>query len=213
MKPRLYCFPESGNAYKAALTMQLAGYDYDPVFVDFFGGGTRAPAFLALNPMGEVPLLVEGTRHLSQSGAIQVHVAERTRRFLGDTPEDRDEVLRWLFWDNHKMSAQAGSLRFLMNFAPADRRPAEVIGWMTGRLRLALKTLNAHLETRDWIVGTGPTLADFACCSYLYYPEPFTFARPDWPAIDRWLTRIAALPGWRHPYDLIPGPRFAPAAP
>jgi glutathione S-transferase len=53
-------------------------------------------------------------------------------------------------------------------------------------------------------VGKGPTIADFSCCSYLYYPEPYGFDRAEWPAIDRWLTRIAALPGWAHPYDLMP---------
>ena len=58
---------------------------------------------------------------------------------------------------------------------------------------------------RDWIVGDAPTIADFACCGYLYYPEPFGFARAEWPNIDRWLSNIAALPGWKHPYDLMPG--------
>jgi glutathione S-transferase len=53
-------------------------------------------------------------------------------------------------------------------------------------------------------VGQGPTIADFSCCSYLYYPEPYGFDRAEWPAIDRWLTQIAALPGWAHPYDLMP---------
>ena len=55
------------------------------------------------------------------------------------------------------------------------------------------------------IVGDQPTIADTACCGYLYYPEPFGFDRKDWPNIDRWLDGIAALPGWKHPYDLMPG--------
>jgi glutathione S-transferase len=61
------------------------------------------------------------------------------------------------------------------------------------------------LSDRDWLVGDGPTAADFSCCGYLYYPEPFGFGRAEWPAIDAWLDRIAALPGWKHPYDLMPG--------
>ena len=62
-----------------------------------------------------------------------------------------------------------------------------------------------QLAGRDWIVGDGPTIADLSCCGYLYYPEPFGFSRADWPQIDRWLDRIAALPGWKHPYELMPG--------
>ncbi|PCD76130.1 glutathione S-transferase family protein [Pseudothioclava arenosa] len=204
MTAKLYCFGESGNAYKAALTMSLAGYDWEPVFVDFFRGETRSPDYLALNEMGEAPVLVEGDRVISQSGVMQMMVAEKTGRFMGP-PEDRDEVLRWLFWDNHKGSSQFGALRFLMNFLPEDKRPAAAITWLSGRVQAALKTLEAHLQGRDWMVGQGPTIADFACCGYLYYPEPFGFERENFPAISRWLDRIAALEGWRHPYDMMPG--------
>ncbi len=205
MTATLYCFGESGNSYKAALTMQLAGYDWTPTFVDFFNGGTRTPEFRALNVMGEAPVLVEGDLVLSQSGAIQFHVAEATGKLLGTTARERAEVLRWVLWDNHKLSAQAGMTRFLMNFLPEAKRPAEVIGFNLGRLKAAYATLDAHLAGRDWIVGAGATLADTACCGYLYYPEPFGFDRADWPNIDRWLGNIAALPGWKHPYDLMPG--------
>ncbi len=204
MVAKLYCFGESGNAYKAALTMTLAGYAWEPVFVDFFRGEARSPEFLALNEMGEAPVLVDGDRTITQSGVIQLMVAEKTGMFMG-APEDRDEVLRWLFWDNHKGSSQFGTLRFLMNFLPEDKRPQETIQWLSGRVRAALKTLEAHLAGRDWMVGDGPTLADFACCAYLYYPEPFGFAREDYPNIGQWLDRIAALPGWQHPYDMMPG--------
>ena len=58
-------------------------------------------------------------------------------------------------------------------------------------------------ETRDWIVGEAPTIADLSCCGYLYYPEPYGFDRKDWPNVDAWLDRIAGLPGWKHPYDLM----------
>ena len=204
MTARLYCFGESGNAYKAALTMELSGYDWEPVFVDFFHGETRTPAFRAINPMGEAPVLVEDGRAIAQSAVIQLHVAERTGAFLG-TPDQREEVLRWLFWDNHKGSAQIGSLRFMMNFLAAEKRSRETIAFFHNRVQAALHTLEHHLDERDWVVGAAPTIADFACCSYLYYPEPFGFDRSDFPAIDAWLGRIAALPGWKHPYDLMPG--------
>ena len=204
MTARLYCFGESGNAYKAALTMSLVGYDWEPVYVDFIHGEARSPEFLEINEMGEVPVFVEGDLRLTQSAVIQLHVAQSAGQLMG-APQDRNEVLRWLFWDNHKMSAQAGPLRFLMNFLPEEKRPMEAISWLSGRLGGALKTLERHLEGRDWIVGDSPTLADAACCGYLFYTEPFTFERKALPNIDRWLDRIADLPGWKHPYDMMPG--------
>jgi glutathione S-transferase len=204
MTAQLYCFGESGNAYKAALTAALSGYDWEPRFVDFFAGENRTPEFRAMNVMGEAPVLVDGDKTLSQSGAIQMYIARETGK-LGGTADQQDEVLRWILWDNHKLSSQAGMTRFLMNFLPPEKQPKEVIGFMQSRLKAAYATLNTHLEGRDWIVGDAVTIADCACCGYLYYPEPFGFDRADWPNIDRWLNNIAALPGWKHPYDMMPG--------
>ncbi|MGI3212289.1 glutathione S-transferase family protein [Roseovarius tibetensis] len=205
MTLKLYCFGESGNAYKAALALELSGADWDPVFVDFFGDETRQESFRDLNVMGEVPVLVDGAATLTQSGVIQIYVSEMTGKFGGATPEEAREVMRWMFWDNHKLSGQAGMTRFLMNFLPENKRPAEVISFMQGRLKAAYTALDTHLSGRDWIVGEAPTNADLSCCGYLFYPEPFGFDRADWPEIDRWLGNIERLPGWKHPYDLMPG--------
>ncbi|MRX49535.1 glutathione S-transferase [Paracoccus sp. S-4012] len=202
MTAQLWCFGESGNAYKAALTLELSGYDWEPVKVDFFGGETRTPDYRVLNAMGEAPVFREGALTLTQSAVIQLHVADRTGRFGGS---DRNEVLRWLFWDNHKLSGVAGMTRFLANFLSEEKRPAEVIEFNKGRLKATYKVLDQHLQTRDWVADAAPTIADFACCGYLYYPEPFGFDRAEWPAINAWLDRLAALPGWKHPYDLMPG--------
>lgn len=200
----LYGFGESGNAYKVALMLQLTGTPWELRFVDFFKGEARSPEFLKLNEMGEVPVLVDGDQVLTQSGMILDHLAEKTGRFGGATADEAREVWRWILWDNHKLSTQIGTARFLANFLPEDKRPVGVVPFLQGRLKAAYKVLNTHLEGRDWIVGQGPTIADFSCCSYLYYPEPYGFDRAEWPAIDRWLTQIAALPGWAHPYDLMP---------
>ncbi|MCJ1900280.1 MULTISPECIES: glutathione S-transferase family protein [Paracoccus] len=202
MTAQLHCFGESGHSYKVALMMQLTGHPWQPVFVDFFGGAMRGADYRALNGMGEAPVYVEDGLTLAQSGVILLHLAERTGRFMDG---DRSEILRWLFWDNHKGSSQFGTLRFLMNFLPPEKRPAEVIAWLQGRCKAALKTLDGHLAGRDWLAGDRPTIADLSCCSYLYYPEPFGFDRGEWPRIDAWLDRIQALPGWKHPYDLMPG--------
>ena len=206
MVMKLYCFGESGNAYKAALPLSLSGLDWQAVKVDFFGGETRSETYRStINEMGEAPVLIDGDLRLTQSGVIQMYITEKSGKFGGATPQEAREVMRWVFWDNHKLSSQAGMTRFLMNFLPEDKRPAEVIGFMQGRLKAAYAVLNAHLQGRDWIVGDGPTNADFSCCGYLFYPEPFGFDRADWPEIDRWLRGIQALEGWKHPYDLMPG--------
>ena len=203
MTVTLYGFGESGNAYKVALMLQATGTPWELRFVDFFKGEARSPEFLKLNEMGEVPVLVDGDQVLTQSGVILDHLVEKTGRFGGETAAEAREVWRWILWDNHKLSSQAGTCRFLANFLAEDKRPAGVIPFVQGRLKAAFTVLDRHLSTRDWIVGSAPTIADFSCCSYLYYPEPFGFSRVEWPGIDRWLERIAGLPGWAHPYDLM----------
>ena len=206
MTIKLYCFGESGNAYKAALALELSGLDWEPVKVDFFGGATRTPEYRkTINEMGEVPVLVDGDLKLTQSGVIQDYVAEKSGKFGGTDAMERREVLRWVLWDNHKLSSMAGMTRFLMNFLPEDKRPQEVIAFNQGRLKAAYSVLDDHLADRDWIVGNGITNADLSCCGYLYYPEPFGFDRKDWPNIDAWLTRLSDTPGWKAPYDLMPG--------
>lgn len=210
MTAKLYCFGESGNAYKCALAMTLAGYPWEPVFVDFFAGEARSPAFREINEMAEVPVMIDDGKTMTQSGVILYHIARKTGQF-GGAPDEADEVLRWILWDNHKLSGTIGTTRFLMNFLAPEKRPEGVIPFLQGRLRAAYKVLDAHLASRDWVAGRSVTIADFSCCSYLYYPEPFGFERSDWPNIDRWLDRISALPGWKHPYDLMPG-RFSARA-
>ncbi|MXW86352.1 MAG: glutathione S-transferase, partial [Boseongicola sp. SB0667_bin_21] len=193
MTIKLHCFGESGHSYKAALALELGPLDWEPVFVDFFNGASRSEGYRNdLNVMGEAPVLVDGEVHLTQSGVIQDYLSERTGLFGGRTPESRREILRWVLWDNHKLSSQAGVTRFLMNFLPPDKRPEPVIKWLQGRLSLALRVLEEHLESREWIVGQDVTNADLTCCSYLFYEEPFGFERKDWAAIDAWLKRIEA---------------------
>ena len=116
-----------------------------------------------------------------------------------------------MFWDNHKLSGLIGNTRFLMNFLAPEKRPEGVIAFQQGRLKASYTVLNDHLARRNWIAGEAQTIADLSCCGYLYYPEPFGFDRAEWPNIDRWLDRIAALPGWKHPYDMLPR-AFPPTA-
>jgi len=216
MTMQLYCFGESGSAYKAALTLALSGAEWEPVWVDSFNGATRTPEFRALNIMGEVPVLVDGDLVLTQSGVIQDYISSKTGKLGGRSAAERRDILRWMFFDNHKVSGVAGSLRFNMNFVPPERRKPDVNEFLSMRLHSALKVMESALTGRAWLAGADVTIADLACCGYLYYPEPFTFDRAAYPQIDAWLDRIAALPGWKHPYDLMPGSpadRAQPIAP
>ncbi len=205
MTIKLYCFGESGNSYKAALTLQLSGLEWEPVFVDFFNGEARSETFREINSMGEAPVMVDGDLTLSQSGAIQDYISTKGGKMGGHSANERREIMRWVLWDNHKLSSNAGTTRFLMNFLPEDKRPKEVIAFMQSRLKAAYTILNDELADKSWLVGNRLTIADIACCGYLYYPEPFGFDRAEWPNIDAWLTRISETDGWKLPYDLMPG--------
>lgn len=200
---KLYCFGESGNAYKCALALEMTATEWEPVFVDFFKGEARSPEYRQINEMGEVPVLIDNDTTLTQSGVILDYISSKTGKLGGRSAAERREVLRWMFWDNHKLSGQIGTTRFLMNFLAPEKRPEGVIPFQQGRLKAAYTVLNDHLAARKWIVGDAQTIADLSCCGYLYYPEPFGFDRKDWPHIDAWLDRVAVLPGWKHPYEML----------
>ena len=203
---KLYCFGESGHSYKAALALELAGCDWEPIFVDFFNGETRSDAYRQnINNMGEAPVLVDGDSTLSQSGVIQAYIAEKTGRHGGQTETQKREILRWILWDNSKFSIVIGMTRFLMNFVTETQRPEAVIKFNQSRLKAAYRILNDALEGHTFLVGDTITHADMTCCGYLFYPELFGFDRADWPNIDRWLSNISSTPGWKAPYDLMPG--------
>ena len=203
---KLYCFGESGHSYKAALALQLADIDWTPIFVDFFNGETRSVQYRnQVNEMGEAPVLVDGDIKLTQSGVIQTYLYNKTGKHGGKDEAEKLEILRWILWDNHKLSSFAGNTRFLMNFFPKDKRPQSVIDFNLARLKSSYGILENALTDKDFLVGNNISHADMTCCAYLYYPEPFGFERDDWPNIDRWLGNISTIPGWQHPYDLMPG--------
>ncbi len=140
----------------------MGGADWiGPIKVDFFNGETRSAAYRAeVNEMGEAPVLVDGDIKLTQSGVIMDYLSEKTGRFGGNTPEERREILRWILWDNHKLSSLAGMTRFLMNFLPPEKQPKETIAFLQGRLAASYQILDAHLSDRTWIATDVVTNAD-----------------------------------------------------
>ena len=206
----LHCFAQSGNAYKAALTLELAGADWEPRYVDYFGGETRTPAYRATNVMGEVPVLLHGGRTLSQSGVILEYLAETLGRFGARDAGERREILRWLLFDNHKLTSYTATLRFMRTFAK-DPDPA-VIAEFRRRAEAAWAILNAHLDGRAYVVGDHLTIADLSLAGYLFWPEEIGVDWDDHPYIRDWLARLRGQPRWMHPYALMPGhPRPQPA--
>ncbi len=205
---QLYCFAQSGNAYRVALMISLIGADWEPIWVDFFAGGaTRKPEFREnVNEMGEVPVLVHGKKKLTQSGVILTYLADLTGKFKPANEDERLEALRWIIFDNQKVNGSLAPFRFLKNFAKPGGDPA-VLAFLQGRAQAGLAIVDKRLTGRRFLVSDNPTIADLSMSGYLYYPaEEFGFVIAEkYPGIGAWLERVKALPGWKHPYELMPG--------
>jgi len=204
----LYCFAQSGNSYRAALMLNLVGADWKPVWVDFFKNFVqRTPAYRTeVNEMGEAPVLDHKGRKLTQSGVILTYLAKRTGMFAPQGEDEELEALRWIIFDNQKVNGFLGPYRFLRNFAKPAGDPG-AMGFLKGRIDGNLAIVEKRLEKAPYLLGDRPTIADISMVGYFYYPaEEYGFdIRKDHPAISAWLDRIEALPGWKHPYDLMPG--------
>jgi glutathione S-transferase len=205
---QLYCFAQSGNAYRAALMLNLMGADWAPMFVDFFvKGEPRTPEYRAnINEMGEVPVLLHGPKKLSQSAVILTYLAERSGKYLPQGEDERLEALRWIIFDNQKVNGFLGPYRFLRMFAKPPGDP-KVLAFLKGRIDNSLAIVDKRLAARPFILGERPTIADISLVAYLYYPaEEFGFdIAAEHRHIAAWLERMRALPGWEHPYKLMPG--------
>jgi glutathione S-transferase len=206
---RLHYFPESGNSYKLALMLTLCGQTFEPVWTDFAGGVTRSAEWRQnVNPMGEIPVLENGGERLTQTAPILLMLAEQYDRFGAKTDAEKFELLRWLFWDNHKLTGYMATYRFQRTFT---RTPdPQVLKYFRWRIDDFLSVLEQHVQTNAFAIGDRPTVADFSMMAYLHYPADETgydFATSH-PAIHAWLGRIAALPAWKSAYDLLPGKRL-----
>jgi glutathione S-transferase len=209
---RLHGFSQSGNTFKVAFLLRALKQSYEPVFVDFMNGVTRTDAWReGANEMGEVPVLEDGDRRLTQSGVILTYLANNHGAFTGANDEEKLEVLRWLLFDNHKFTSYMASFRFMKAFGPSAPDPT-VMAWLRGRLDNAFGIVNKHLTSRGYMVGSAPTIADFSLCGYLFYPveESGYEIGERFPHIEAWRSRIRDIDGWAFPYDILPGPRIAP---
>jgi glutathione S-transferase len=206
---RLHYFPESGNSYKLALMLTLCGQNFELVWTDFSGGITRSAEWReTVNEMGEIPVLEDGNERLTQTAPILLRLAERFGKFQGVDDGERFEVLRWLFWDNHKLSGYMATYRYLRAFTPSP--DPQVLAFLRKRLDDCLGILERHMRDRTFVAAKHATIADVSMIGYLVFPRResgYDFAKTH-PAISQWLARLAALPEWRAPYDLLSGKRL-----
>ena len=208
---RLHYFPESGNSYKLALMLTLCGQAFEPVWTDFGGGVTRTAQWRAsVNEMGEIPVLEHEGERLTQTAPILLSLAARYGQFGGRDDMEQFEILRWLFWDNHKLTGYLATYRYHRAFTPAP--DPHVLSYFRKRIDDFLAILDRHLENRSFVATERATVADISMIGYLSFPKEeagYDIAASH-PAIHAWLGRVAKLPAWRSPYDLLPGKRLKP---
>ena len=147
---RLHYFPESGNSYKLALMLTLCGQTFEPVWTDFGGGVTWTEEWRrTVNEMGEIPVLEEDGIRLTQTAPILLKLARQYGRFGGETEQEQFEILRWLFWDNQKLTGHMATYRFMRTFTPS----ADSISLSSTSIRLTVPfspfTTNASVSPRN----------------------------------------------------------------
>ena len=210
---RLHCFCQSGNCFKVAFCLRALDQPFETVWVDYLQAGvTRDSAWReSTNEMGEAPVLEDGARRLTQSGAILSYLSAKHGKYGGRTEDEKLEILRWLLFDNHKFTSYLASYRFNRSFAPKPPEPA-VQAWLQGRIDNAFGIVDRHLATTPFIVGGRPTIADLSLSGYLFYPvEETGYDLPArFPHLAAWVGRLKSIPGWASPYDVMPGERIAP---
>lgn len=205
----LHYFPESGNSYKLALMLALCEEHFAPFWTDFASGVTFTEAWRReVNPMGEIPVLIEDGVAMTQTGPILLHLAAKFGRFGGTDDREHFEILRWLFWDNQKLSGFMAAYRYRRAFV--ENSDPHVLAFMKTRIDDFLRILETRLAAAPFVVGGRPTIVDISMCGYLSFPpreSGYDLAQTH-PAIQAWLDRIATIPGWAAPYELLPGRRM-----
>lgn len=187
---QLFDYLPSGNSYKVRWVCAALGLRYTHRDVDIHSGQTQTEDFLALNPAGQIPLLVlDDGRTLAESNAIIRYLADGSSLIPSD-PFDHAKMLQWQFWEQYRHEPAIAVARFIMNYAP-DSRANELAALMP-RGEAALEVMNNHLATRDWFVGDRCSLADVSLYAYTHVAGEGGFDLGAYPAVGRWLNRFAA---------------------
>lgn len=190
---KLYHHPLSGHAHRARLFLSLVEAPHELIEVDLKAGGHKTPAFLAMNPFGQVPVLDDDGVIVSDSNAILVYVAKRLGRsdWLPEDPRAAAAVQRWLSVAAGELAYGPAAARLITVFG-AQFRPEEVIA----RAHTLLGRLEAHLDGRNWLAAERPTVADVAVYSYLARAPEGNVDLSGYPRVEAFLRRIEGLPGF-----------------
>ena len=191
--------PRSGNCYKIRLTAALLGLPLERRFYDIMKGETRTLAFLdGVNANGRIPVLQIDERFLPESNAACWFLAEGSPLIPADR-FDQADMLRWMFFEQYNHEPNVATLRFCLLFV-GERNLSEAQRGQLATKRAggeaALQLMDEHLADRAWFVGHDVTLADIALYAYTHVCEAGGFRLRDYPAICRWLDRVAGLPGY-----------------
>ena len=190
----------SGHSYKVRLALMLADVSHDYVHVDLtLPRAERPEDFRAVSRFGEVPVLVADGTAMCQSNAILQWLADSYGHLDGIGGE-RQHIREWLSWEANRIGFSVPNLSFYQRFAKAE--PA-LLAWLEGRARADLDTLQATLTERQWLAGDNASIADVSASAYLWWLAEAGLDIAQWPAVASWLARIAALPGWQHPDELM----------
>jgi glutathione S-transferase len=196
--PILYGNRESGHSYKVRQTLVFLGVAHQYRYVDLRPPrAERRPDFVAASPYGEVPVFIDEDGMLAQSNAILLHLARKSGRLGG---ADLDRTTQWLFWEANRIGFSLPNLRFALRFAAKD--PA-VVAMFRRRTEADLDRLAQEFDRRPYLLGDAPGVADISCAGYLFFADQAEIDLGRWPSVGRWLDRLAATPGWAHPYDLM----------
>jgi glutathione S-transferase len=198
----LYGNRESGHSYKVKLLLAVAGVPHSYHEIDLMQPREARPEpFRSLTKFGEVPLLVHGAQTLVQSDSILHYLANHLKAFGGESPARLDRCREWLFWEANRIALSLPHLRFARKFAP-EQYPEGALQWLKQRYEQDIARLDHEFsDGRRFILGDAASIADFALCGYMFWPEQ---AGVEFPVqVNRWLDNIRALPGWKHPYELM----------
>jgi glutathione S-transferase len=189
--------PRSGNCYKIRLTAALLGLPVDTRRYDIMTGETRTPEFLStVNANGRIPVLQIGDRLLPESNAACWYLAEGSQLIPADR-FDRADMLRWMFFEQYNHEPNVATLRFWLHFVGEANLMEHQRAQLDAKLLAgceALRLMDRHLASRDWFVSQGVTLADIALYPYTHVAGDGGFDLENYPNVERWLARIAALP-------------------
>ena len=191
----LYDSPVSGNCYKVRLLLAHLELPYERRFVDAVDRANRRDELDSLNPTRRVPtLLLDDGRPLGESGAILLHLREGTR-FVPVDAYDRAQMLQWLFFEQADHVQSFAVARFIRTFTDRADELAGRLDQLTKAGHRSLRTMERHLEGRQFFVGGGLSLADLALYAYTHLPHETGIALERYPAVRAWLERVAAVPG------------------